>query len=93
MRLDGRTAELISIGASIAANCQPCLEYHVRATREAGTDDQDLAEAAEVGKMVRRGAAAKMDQFAASFRGSAASGSTILNEGCGCRRGLGDVRG
>ncbi len=25
MRLDGRTAELIAIGASISANCQPCL--------------------------------------------------------------------
>ncbi len=85
MRLDGRTAALIAIGASIAANCQPCLEYHVRAAREAGADDQDLAEAAEVGKLVRRGAAAKLDQITARFRGSAASGSTVLNEGCGCR--------
>ena len=85
MRLDGRTAELIAIGASIAANCQPCLEYHVRAAREAGADNQDLAEAAEVGKMVRRGAAAEMDKLAASFRGSAASGSTVLKERCGCR--------
>lgn len=85
MRLDGRTAELIAIGASIAANCRPCLEYHVRAAREAGADDQDLAEAAEVGKMVRRGAAAKMDKFMANLRGSAASGATVLKEGCGCR--------
>ncbi len=85
MRLDGRTAALIAIGASIAANCQPCLESHVRAAREAGADEQDLAEAAEVGKLVRRGAAAKLDQFTARFCGSAASGLTVSNEGCGCR--------
>ncbi len=47
MRLDGRTAGLIAIGASIAANCQPCLEYHARAAREAGADDQALAEKGE----------------------------------------------
>ena len=27
--LDERTKELIAIGASVCAHCQPCLTYHV----------------------------------------------------------------
>ena len=35
MNLDIRTRELIAIGASITANCQPCLQYHVSRAIEA----------------------------------------------------------
>ena len=28
MKLDNRMKELIAVGASIAVNCQSCLEYH-----------------------------------------------------------------
>lgn len=27
--MDDRTRELIAIGDSVVANCQPCLQYHV----------------------------------------------------------------
>ncbi|MCZ7361250.1 MAG: carboxymuconolactone decarboxylase family protein [Candidatus Methanoperedens sp.] len=30
MTFDTKTKELIAIGSSIAANCQPCLEYHLK---------------------------------------------------------------
>ncbi len=63
--MDVRIEELIAIGASITANCKPCLEYHVAKARENGVGDQEIAEAeaVAVGRMVRRGAASKMDQF------------------------------
>ncbi|MEA3224900.1 MAG: carboxymuconolactone decarboxylase family protein [Planctomycetota bacterium] len=61
--MDVRIKELIAIGASITANCKPCLEYHVAKARENGVDDQEIAEAVTVGKMVRNGAASKMDEF------------------------------
>ena len=61
--MDVRTKELIAIGASITANCKPCLEYHVAKAKENGATDQEVAEAVAVGKMVRKGAASKMDQF------------------------------
>ena len=64
MTLDNRTLELIAIGASVATNCQACLEYNVSKALEYGSDHQQIAEAIEVGKRVRQGAAAKMDKFA-----------------------------
>ena len=60
--MDTRIEELIAIGASITANCQPCLEYHVQKAKENGADEQQISRAIEVGKMVRKGAAGKMDK-------------------------------
>jgi AhpD family alkylhydroperoxidase len=62
--LDERTKELVAIGASITANCQPCLEYHTGKAREFGATTEDILAAVDVGQLVRRGAAAKMDRFA-----------------------------
>ena len=61
--MDVRIEELIAIGASITANCKPCLEYHVAKARENGAADEDITEAVAVAKMVRKGAASKMDEF------------------------------
>ena len=60
--MDIRIEELIAIGASITANCQPCLEYHVQKAKENQADQQQIARAIEIGKMVRKGAAGKMDK-------------------------------
>jgi AhpD family alkylhydroperoxidase len=38
MGLDIRTRELIAVGASVAANCQACLQYHFDKTRENGVE-------------------------------------------------------
>jgi AhpD family alkylhydroperoxidase len=65
--LDERTKELIAVGASITANCQPCLEYHTAKALELGASAEDILGAVEVGKQVRRGAAAKVDCFAAGL--------------------------
>jgi len=83
MKLDNRIKELIAIGASITANCQPCLEYHVDKAKEFGADEQEITEAIEVGKLVRRGAAAKMDKYAASV-GQATTKECGADKGCGC---------
>jgi len=53
MKLDKRTIRLIAIGASVTANCQPCLQINVTKALENGADAQEIAEAVEVGKMVR----------------------------------------
>jgi len=52
----------------MTANCQPCLETSIAQALECGADEQDVAEAIGVGKMVRKGAASKMDQFISSLR-------------------------
>ena len=68
MKLDDRMLRLIAVGASITANCQPCLQINVAKALENGADEQEIAEAIEVGKMVRKGAASKMDEFAAAMK-------------------------
>ncbi len=40
MKLDIRTQKLIAVGASITANCQPCLEHHLTKALESGADEQ-----------------------------------------------------
>ena len=64
MKFDDRTTELIAIGASVAANCQACMEYHVANATEYGIGADELAQAVDIGRMVRRGAAAKVDKVA-----------------------------
>ncbi len=71
MKLDLRIQELIAVGASVTANCQPCLQYHSAKALENGADAEEVADAVEVGKTVRKGAAAKFDKFAAGPAGPA----------------------
>lgn len=85
MKFDNRTTELIAVGASIAANCQSCVEYHAGKAAEYGVDPQEVAQAVEVGRMVRRGAAAKIDKLAESLlRKEPAAAPSATTEGCGC---------
>lgn len=84
MKVDDRIRELIAVGASITANCQPCLQYHVTKALESGADGQEITEAVEVGKLVRKGAASKMDKFASSLNQAAPLAASSSNEGCGC---------
>lgn len=92
MELDKRTQELIAIGASITANCQPCLQYHVGKALEHGVDQETIEAAVLIGKMVRKGAASKMDLFASNL-GQAAQNSTAASDvGCGCSSQKGERR-
>lgn len=75
MKLDPRVQALIAVGASVTANCQPCLQYHSAKAQEQGAGADEVAEAIEVGKTVRRGASAKMDRFAVGLAAAACSGA------------------
>ena len=59
--IDSKIKELIAIGASVSANCHPCVKYHVNKAREMAIDENEIQQAIEVGKMVRKGAADQMD--------------------------------
>ena len=82
--MDNRIKELIAIGASVTANCQPCLNYHVTAAREAGADEKEINMAIEVAKAVRKGAVAKMDQFASTVVDQTETVASASEQGCGC---------
>jgi AhpD family alkylhydroperoxidase len=82
MTLDNRTTELVAIGASITANCLSCVEYHVGKAVEYGIDEREIAEAIDVGKMVRKGAAGKMDKHVQSLRRAASSAPSDATATC-----------
>ena len=84
MKLDERTMRLIAVGASITANCQPCLEVNVTRAMENGAEEEEIAQAIEVGKMVRKGAASKMDQFAQGLNHAAPASASATDSTCGC---------
>lgn len=68
MGMNDKIKELVAVGASITANCQPCLQYHTNKALEFGADAGEVAEAIEMGKRVRKGASAKMDEFSSSVK-------------------------
>ncbi len=45
--LSDKDRELIGIGASIAAGCQPCADFHLRATAIAGASDAEIGRAVD----------------------------------------------
>jgi AhpD family alkylhydroperoxidase len=85
LKLDERIKRLIAVGASITVNCQPCLEINVAKALENGAGEQEIAEAIQVGKLVRQGAAVKMDKLAASLNPPSPLATGAVNEGCCCK--------
>ena len=84
MSLDNRTIELIAVGSSVSANCQPCLQYHVKKALENGANEHEVTEAIEVGRMVKKGATSNMDKFIASLGQAIPSAAGEAGGGCGC---------
>jgi len=85
MEMNGKITELIAIGASITANCQPCLQIHVERAVKSGATREEVASAIEIGTRVRKGAAAKMETFSAQVRGTVPQiemGAVMEGNGC-----------
>lgn len=54
--MDDRMKELVAMGASAAANCHPCMDYHLAQCDRLGIDREEVAAAVKVGLMVNHGA-------------------------------------
>lgn len=65
--MDEWMKELVAVGASVSAHCQPCLAWHLGRARELGVAEQDILAAIEVGLMVERGAGNAMRKYAAEL--------------------------
>ena len=61
--LDEKIKELIAVGASVGAHCQPCLTYHVARAKELGLKETEIREAIAIGHMVEKGSIAAMRQY------------------------------
>ena len=64
--LTEKEQELIAIGASIAAGCQPCTTFHIRAARIAEANDDEIRRAVGNALRVRRNATEVMARIGAS---------------------------
>ena len=85
MPLDNHIKALVAVGAAVSANCQPCLESALALALESGAEAPEIAEAIEVSKTVRRGAASKMDKFASSLNLADPVTASPAQAGCGCQ--------
>ncbi len=65
MQLDDKVQCLIAIGASIGADCEPCLQSSTALARQCGADEQDVEAATAIAGMVKQ-CAAKARQWADS---------------------------
>ena len=61
--MDKKIKELIAIGASVTAHCQPCLKYHLEQALALGASIDEIQEAISVGKTVEKGALKAMDTY------------------------------
>lgn len=82
MELNEKVKELVAVGASITANCQPCLQYHVEKALASGADSGEVMAAIEVGKQVRKGASAKMDAFSSELKGAPPAPAEMKKSAC-----------
>ena len=78
--MDEKLKEMIAIGASVTANCIPCIQYHYAKAIEAGLTEAEIRAAVQVGKQVRKGAAKKWDEEVDLLL----SNSSGDPSGCGC---------
>jgi 4-carboxymuconolactone decarboxylase len=53
-QLNEREQELVALGAAIASNCVPCVEYHIPEAKKAGLSDIQIKEAVQIADTVRR---------------------------------------
>lgn len=66
-------AELVAIGAAIAANCEPCFKYHYDQARKLGVTSRDMAKAVAMAQAVKEAPARAMLALAERYLGCQAS--------------------
>jgi len=82
--MDDVMKKLIAVGASVGANCHPCLTYNVGKALESGIDHDAIMEAVDVGKAVRKGAASSMDKLALTLIRDRLPQTSEVGEACSC---------
>jgi len=71
--------ELVAVAAAVAANCEPCLEYHVGVARGLGVADADIARAVQTARKVKETPARHILRAADGLLGT---GSESVTSGC-----------
>ncbi|UCC71628.1 MAG: carboxymuconolactone decarboxylase family protein [Gemmatimonadota bacterium] len=69
MSLTTKEKELVSVGASLAAGCKPCTNYHLRAVRKAEASDEEIERAMSHAIAVRDNARKIMERHGLKLLG------------------------
>lgn len=80
--LSARDYELVAIGAAIASNCIPCIEYHIPEARKSGLTDAQILEAVLVAEKLKLVPARKVLDSAKHLLNTEPYERN--NSGCGC---------
>ena len=83
--LNNHEQELVALGAAIASNCVPCIEYHIPKARKSGLSDIQIKEALQIADKVRRVPARTVLQTAQAMIEECPNGSAETpGAGCAC---------
>jgi AhpD family alkylhydroperoxidase len=77
-----QVAELVAIGAAIAANCEPCFKYHYDQARKLGVSDLDMRHAVDLAQKVKETPARAMLDIAERYLGPATANTEAAANSC-----------
>ena len=76
-------AELVAIGAAIAANCEPCFKFHFQQAGKLGVSRQDMMRAVKTAQSVKEAPAKAMLQLAHRYLEEDPAGLPVVKSCCG----------
>ncbi len=85
-------AELVAIGAAIAANCEPCLKYHYQQAQLLGVSKADMASAVNLAARVKDSPHQSILRLADKLTGGSRSDSQATADSC-CSDAAGNAGG
>lgn len=84
-QLNRRERSLVSLGAALASNCVPCIEFHIPGARRAGLSDREIEAALEIADKVRQvPARAVLETALARIETSPDDTTDPVSSDCGC---------
>ena len=82
--MDERTKRLIAVGASVGANCHPCVEFHIGKALALGIGREEILAAVEQAQAVRKGATTSMDALVIKLLDDRGTSQCCTGPSCGC---------
>jgi AhpD family alkylhydroperoxidase len=76
-------AELVAIGAAIAANCEPCFKYHFQQAKKLGVSREDMMRAVRTAQSVKETPAKAMLDLAHRYLEGEPAALPVVKSCCG----------
>lgn len=83
-QLSPKEYELVALGAALASNCIPCIEYHIPEARKVGLTEGQLREAIALAEKIRQVPARKVLEVANRLAGTPPT-EECSQASCGCQ--------